>query len=91
MKELSYTNHVVPKLSVDGVAFTTEATAKLDNKQLAHPGSLLAKIYWDVIEILTDMLELLEAPSASPQVADRKHRAVLRHERTGSGSVTADN
>lgn len=79
MKELSYTNHVVPKLSVDGVAFTTEATAKLDDKQLAHPGSLLAKIYWDVTEVLTDMLDILEAPSSSSQEADRRHRAVLRH------------
>ena len=79
MKELSYTNHVVPKLSVDGVAFTTEATAKLDDKQLAHPGSLLAKIYRDVIEVLTDMLDILEAPSASSQVTDRGHRAVLWH------------
>jgi len=79
MKELSYTNHVVPKLSIDGVAFTTEAVAKLDEKQLAHPSNLLAKIYWDVIEVLTDMLDILEAPSASSQVAGRKHRAVLRH------------
>jgi len=79
MKELSYANHVVPKLSVDGVAFTTEAAAKLDKKQLAHPGSLLAKIYWDVVEVLADMLDVLEAPPASLQDADRRHRAVLRH------------
>lgn len=79
MKELSYANHVVPKLSIDGVAFAIEAVAKLNDKQVAHPGSLLAKIYWDVIEVLTDMLDILEAPSASSQAADRRHRAVLRH------------
>lgn len=43
MKELSYTDHVVPKLSVDGAAFTTEAAAKLDDKQLAHPAACLPR------------------------------------------------
>lgn len=77
MRELSYANHVVPKLSVDGTAFTSEAFALLVEHQLAHPASLLAKIYWDVIEILGDMLDLLEERGESSQV-DRRHRAVLR-------------
>ena len=78
MKDLSYPNHVVPKLSVDGAALTGKASALLDEKQLADPASLLAKIYWDVVEVLVDMLDLLDGSRELPEHADRKHRAVLR-------------
>lgn len=60
MKDLSHSNHVVPKLSVDGASLTSEALSRVDQKQVARPASLLAKIYWDIVEILEDnMLDFL--------------------------------
>lgn len=79
MKELSHPNHVVPKLSIDGASLTPEALSRIDTKQIARPASLLAKIYWDIVEILDDMLDLLDALNDSGEASSRKHRAALRH------------
>lgn len=79
MRELSYPGHVVPKLSVDGHALPTDILALLDREHLAHPSSLLAKIYWDVVEILADMLDVISGSGLGPPLTDPKHRTVLRH------------
>jgi hypothetical protein len=39
----------------------------------------LAKLYWDVVEILADMLDLLAGARLGSPLTDPKHRAVLRH------------
>lgn len=79
MRELSYPGHVVPKLSVDGHALPSDTLTLLDREHLAHPSSLLAKLYWDVVEILDDMLDLLAGTGLGSPLTDPKHRAVLRH------------
>lgn len=78
MQTLSYLNHVVPKLSVDDIALAEDAVAKINRAQIARPGTFIAKTYWDVVETLADMLDILEVRSPDIQDRDRKHRSVLR-------------
>lgn len=78
MQPLSYPNHVVPKLSVDDVALTEGTVAKINRAQIARPGTFIAKTYWDVIETLADMLDILETRSPDIQDRDRRHRSALR-------------
>ena len=78
MQALSYPNHVVPKLSVDDVALIKDTVAKINRAQIARPGTFVAKTYWDVVETLADMLEILEIRSSDIQDRDRRHRSILR-------------
>jgi hypothetical protein len=78
MQALSYPNHVVPKLSVDDVTFAEATVAKINRAQIARPGTFIAKTYWDVVETLADMLDILETRSPDIQDRDRRHRSVLR-------------
>ena len=78
MQTLSYPNHVVPKLSVDDVALAEDTVAKINREQIARPGTFIAKTYWDVVETLADMLDILEIHSPDIQDRDRRHRSALR-------------
>jgi hypothetical protein len=78
MQALSYPSHVIPKLSVDEVALTEDTVAKINLAQIARPGTFIAKTYWDLVETLADMLDILEMHPPDTQDRDRKHRSVLR-------------
>lgn len=65
-------------LSVDDVALAKDTVAKINRAQIARPGTFIAKTYWDVVETLADMLDILETRSPDVQDRDRRHRSVLR-------------
>ena len=76
MQPLSYPSHVVPKLTLDCLDLKDDLLEKIHAEQVARPAGYTSKIFWDVIEVVSDILGSLE--SFDQISGDRKHRTALR-------------